>query len=343
MRKILLATTVAICAGGVASAQGVSLTSEDKLGVSLTGEGKLGLRYVKDAAQEWSTISSAKVTFSLSGKTDNYLIGKFGGSFSLDAGDTVNLTRTTTNSNGDTIGTLANPFTVYVGSADGPLGKIEAGSDLAAADKKSGGLNDPGLGTAGNNGIGLDNIAEAYYGGSGKSIRYEKAIAGAAIAISADLDDSWAIGGEYAISEQFTIGAGYDRSEVTRPGTSAQIDNLNTLSFGAIASLGSIEGRFIYSARETTVPTGQQAVPDKNAYGLEVSYILGETTFMATYAKNEGVGASVVGASTVPAKAERDGWGVGVSHKLGGGVSFEGAFGNVNDNTVADLGFLMKF
>lgn len=301
MKKILLATTVAIFAGGVASAE-----------VSLSGEGKLGLSYTKPPPEgqtnEWEVISTANVKFTLSGETDNEMIGEFGASFTLDASEGI----TSDNK-------VDNPFVVYVGSAAGPLGKIEAGSDLGAGDKKSGGLGDPGL-----DGIGVDNIAEAYYGGSGKKLRYDKEIAGAAIAISVDLDDAWALGGEYAISDSLTIGAGYDRHEEGD-------NNLNTLSFGMIGELGQISGGFLYSSRSTEVPAGAAAIADKTAYGLEVGYSLGETKFTASYAKND------------EGSAGTQGWGVGISHDLGGGLSFKGAYGDVDDVTKANFGFLMAF
>lgn len=311
MKKILLATTAAICAGGVASAE-----------VSLSGEGKLGLSYTKPPpegqANEWEVISAAKVKFTLSGTSDNDMLGEYGASFTLEADESVS---------GDT---LANPFVVYVGSASGALGKIEAGSDLGAGDKRSGGLGDPGL-----DGIGVDDIAEAYYGGSGKKLRYDKEIAGAAIAISVDLQDAWAIGGEYAINDSITIGAGYDRHEETRDADAGGgVNDLNTLSFGVIGNLGQISGGFLYSARSTTVPAGQAAIADKTAYGLEVGYSLGDTTFTASYARNDGTGAP---------GGQVTGWGVGVNHDLGGGLSFKGAYGDVDNVTKANFGFLMAF
>ena len=308
MKKILLATTAAVCVGGVASAE-----------VSLSGEGKLGLSYSKadGASTMVDAISSANVKFTLSGESDNEMIGGFGASFTLDADESVS---------DDTLG---NPFVVYVGSADGPLGKFEGGSDLGAADKKSGGLGDPGL-----NGLGVDDIAEAYYGGSGKKLRYEKSIAGAAIALSVDLDDAWAIGGEYAVSDQLTIGAGYDQNEVMRGDTAADgFNEQNTMSFGVIGSMNQFSAGFLYSSRSTTVPTGQAAVADKAAYGVEVGYEIGVTKFTASYSQNdEGTAAN-----------PDSGWALGMSHDLGGGLSLKGGFGNVKDVTVANVGFLMAF
>ena len=316
MKKILLATALAVCAGGVASAQNTSVT--------LTGEGKLGLSYSKAGVAGSSavtdTISAANVKFTLSGKTEQVPeIGVFGASFTLDASEKLKV-------DGNE-GTLSNPFTVYVGSPDGTLGKIEAGDDLGAADKKSGGLSDPGL-----NGIGVDDIAEAYYGGSGKKLRYEKALAGAALAISVDLDDAWAIGGGYDISDQLTIGAGYDQNEVARDDNNG-VNEQNTMSFGMIGSMNQFSAAFLYSSRSTTVPTGQALVADKSAYGVEFGYEIGATTFTASYAQNDE-GGTADGTS---------GWGVGMSHDLGGNLSFKAGFGNVDDKTVANLGFLMGF
>ena len=310
MKKILLATTAAICAGGVASAE-----------VSLSGEGKLGLSYSKAGTDdaEVDTISSANVKFTLSGTSDNEMIGGFGASFTLDASEGTNIE---TNDDGTQTIKLDNPFAVYVGSADGPMGKLEGGTDLGAADKKSGGLGDPGL-----NGIGVDNIAEAYYGGSGKKLRYEKALAGAAIAISVDLEDAWAIGGGYDISDQLTIGAGYDQREENATGG---VNEVNTMSFGMIGSMNQFSAGFLYSSRTTTPPGGQGT--DQSAYGVELGYSIGDTKFTASYAQNDEGGAD--GTS---------GWGVGMSQDLGGGLSLKAAFGNVNDTTKANVGFLMAF
>ena len=168
LKKILLATTAAACVGGVTSAE-----------VSLSGEGKLGVSYAErgmDGA-EAGVVSSANVMFTLSGTSDNEMIGGFGASFLLDADGSFSDDK------------LGNPLVAYVRSADGTLGNFEISSGLSAADKKSGGLGEPGL-----NGLDVDNIAETYYGGSGMILRYEKSIAGAAIARSVNLDDPWKIG-----------------------------------------------------------------------------------------------------------------------------------------------------
>ena len=313
MKKVLLATTAAICVGGVASAE-----------VSLSGEGKLGLRYLKDVeppVREWDVVSSANVKFTLSGTSDNEMIGEFGASFTLDASEST------------TEGILNNPFVVYVGSAAGPFGKIEAGTDLGAGDKKSGGLSDPGLINTN-----LDDIAEIYYGGSGKTLRYDKDIAGAGIAISVDLQDAWAIGGEYAISDALTIGAGYDRHEVTSAAHSG-VNDVNTLSFGVFGELDQFSGGFLYSSRSTTVPAGQAAVADKSAYGLEVGYSLGATKFTAHYGKNDGVDATSTDIELPGVSA----WGVGISHDLGGGLTFKGAYASGEGDSLANFGFLMAF
>ena len=313
MKKILLATTAAVCVGGVASAE-----------VSLSGEGKLGLSYSKEGTGSAvvGPIHSANVKFTLSGETDNEMIGEFGASFTLDADEGLN-----------SDGNLDNPFVVYVGSADGPIGKLEGGSDLGQADKKAGGLGDPGLA-----GLGVDDIAEAYYGKSGKELAYTKAIAGAEIGISVDLDDAWAIGGEYAVSDQLTIGAGYDQDDVMRGDDATDgFNEQNTMTFGVKGSLNQFSAAFLYSSRSTTVPTGEAAVADRAAFGVEVGYEIGATTFTASYAQNDE--------GTAP--NTDTGWGVGMSHDLGGGLSVKGGFANISkagvDTSKANFGFLMAF
>lgn len=304
MRKILLAATAAVCVGGVASAQGVSLS----------GEGKLGVSYEKDATNEFSALSSAKVTFTLSGDSDHDLFGgPFGASFSVNA------------ANEDEVG----DYSVYVGATDGMIGRIEAGTDLGAADKKSGGLTDPGL-----NGIGVDDIAERYYGGSGKTLRYEKSLAllPTTVAFSLDLQNAWAIGAEYEFTDQLTIGGGYDQNEVAREG--GGLDTLNTLSLGAIANLGPMKAAFLYSRRETSVPAGQPAIPNQTGYGLEVGYTLGNAELIAIYAKNDG---------STDYPGGESGYGVGLNYDLGGGLSFKSAYGSVNGTQKANAGFLMTF
>lgn len=314
MKKILLATTAAVCAGGVASAE-----------VSLSGGGELGLAYSKGRAAgdqaETTVIHAANVKFTLSGETDNEMIGVFGASFKLDANESV------------TAGELQNAFVVYVGSADGQLGKIEAGSNLDAADLKAAGLGDPGL----DGGIGVDNIAESYYGGSSKSIRYEKAIDAAVLALSGDIvTDEWAFGGAYNISDQLTIGAGYGRNEVAGA-AEGTFNKQNTMSFGMVGELGQFSAAVLFSTRETTVPqtTPPTAkVADTSAFGLGVGYSIGDTKFNAIYAQSGRGG---------PAANVESGWGVGVSQDLGGGLSLVGGFGNVNDVTKANAGFTMSF
>ena len=307
MRKILLAATAAVCVGGVASAQGVSLS----------GEGKLGVSYVKGAANEFSALSSAKVTFTLSGDSDHDLFGgPFGASFSVNANDK--------DADTDEVGN----YSVYVGAADGMIGRIEAGTDLGAADKKSGGLTDPGL-----NGIGLDDIAERYYGGSGKTLRYEKSLAllPTTVAFSLDLQNNWAIGAEYEFTDQLTIGGGYDQNE-------DGVNTRNTLSLGAIANLGPMKAAFLYSRRETSVPAGQTAIANQTGYGLEVGYTLGNAELIAIYAKNDGY---TKDDNTVV--VSESGYGVGLNYDLGGGLSFKSGYGRVNGTDKANAGFLMTF
>ena len=298
------------------SASLLLFTASASAEVSLSGEGKLGLSYQNDAVQEWGTISSANVKFTLSGTSDNDMISEFGANFTLDADEETS------------DGTLDNPFVVYVGSAAGPFGKIEAGTDLGLGDKRNGGLGDAGL-----NGLGLDDLSEAYYGGSGKKLRYSKNIAGAGVSLSTDMEDDWAIGGEYAFNDQITLEAGYDQRKTTSDFHSG-VNSLNTLSVGVFGNVDQFHGGFLYNYRSTKVPAEETSILDKSAYGLEVGYTLGTTTFTAHYGKNDGVEELV---------SETSGWGVGMSHDLGGGLSFKGGYANIDDVSKANFGFLMAF
>lgn len=283
MRKILLASAAAICAGGVASAE-----------VSLSGEGKLGLSYVKaDAgAADTTVINSINVKFTLSGESDS-MFGPYGGAFTLDG------------SKGEADQT---PFVVFAGSPDGDIGKFQAGSDISAADRLYGGTGDPGL-----DGLGVDDIAEAYDGDSGASIRWDKSIADFTVAFSTDLDDGWAIGATAALG-QFTVGGGYDQD--------AAKDNV--VSFGVKSEISGVTANAYFSQESS----GTAGVADKSAIGVEASFDMGDLGITVAYSTNDD---------------NQDGYGVGVTQDLGGGLSMKAGFGNVNDTTKANAGLLMSF
>lgn len=287
MRKILLASAAAICAGGVASAE-----------VSLSGEGKLGVAYSKAGAAgssaDTTVINSINVKFTLSGESDS-MIGAYGGNFTLDG------------SKGEADQT---PFVVYAGAPEGEVGKFQAGSDISAADRLYGGTGDPGL-----DGLGVDDIAEAYDGDSGASIRWDKSVADFTVALSTDLDDGWAIGATAAVG-QFTVGGGYDQN--------AAKDNV--FSFGVKSEISGVTANAYFSQ----ISSGTAGVADKTALGVEASFDMGDLGITVAYSKNDE-------------STNSKGYGVGVSQDLGGGLSMKAGFANVSDTTKANAGLLMAF
>lgn len=298
MRKILLASAAAICAGGVASAE-----------VSLSGEGKLGLAYVKPDPgppatnrAKTSVISSINVKFTLSGESDS-MFGPYGGSFTLDG------------SNGEADQT---PFVVFAGSPEGDIGKFQAGSDISAADRLYGGTGDPGL-----NGLGVDDIAEAYDGDSGAAIRWDKSVADFTVALSTDLRQGWAIGATAALG-QFTIGGGYDQKP-----TEGRTDGVkdNVMSFGVKSEISGVTANAYFSQLS---PGG--GGEDLSAIGVEASFNMGDLGISIAYSTND---------------RDHDGYGIGVTQDLGGGLSMKAGFGSVNNDgtkrTRANAGLLMSF
>ena len=292
MRKILLASAAAICAGGVASA-----------GVETSGEGKLGLKYEKADAgpADTTVINSINVKFTLEGQSDS-MFGVYGGSFTLDGSKTA---------------ADETPFVVYAGSPEGDIGKFQAGSNIDAADKLYGGIGDPGL-----EGIGVDDIAEAYHGGSkagsGKDIRWDKSIADFTVAFSTDLDDRWAVGATAALG-QFTIGGGYDQ----KPDGETDGVKDNVMSFGVKSEISGVTANAYFSQLSPGSGTA-----DKSAIGVEASFDMGDLGISIAYATNDD---------------NQDGYGISVSQDLGGGLSMKAGFGNVSDKTVANAGLLMSF
>lgn len=284
MRKILLASAAAICAGGVASAE-----------VSLSGEGKLGVAYSKTGTvADTTVINSINVKFTLSGESDS-MIGAYGGSFTLDG------------SKGEADQT---PFVVFAGSPDGDIGKFQAGSDISAADRLYGGMGDPGL-----NGLGVDDLGEAYDGDSGASIRWDKSVADFTVALSTDLDDGWAIGATAALG-QFTVGGGYDQNS----------NKDNVVSFGVKSEISGVTANAYFSQ----ISSGTAGTADKSALGVEASFDMGDLGITVAYATNDE-------------SSESKGYGVGVVQDLGGGLSMKAGFGNVSGGTVANAGLLMAF
>ena len=245
--------------------------------------------------------------------------------------------------------------------------KLTIGSDLDAADKLAGGLADPGF-----DGIGIDDRAEAVWGGSAADVRYDGDFGVASVAISYGDnkgDAEWAAGFSFNV-EPVTFGAGFDSNGV--------------MSVGMGFSQGAIAMNALYStdsdhdeadnesvkkddpgpnkaATGTSTNPARVAKPDlKNqAIGVDVTYQMSEATsilLVAAQHKKESAdwyyniaesGSTDYGDTDstkwVTTSTTVDAFGVGFSHDLGGGATLKAGAGSVDSNAVADLGITMKF
>ena len=216
----------------------------------------------------------------------------------------------------DTDGGLEDDGTsVYI---SGAFGKLSMGS-VAEADE-IGALSDIGL-----VGIGLDNIAESYSGDSAgretHDVNYTYSGGALTAAISAHIGssgegDGYAVGIKYAFGDAY-VGLGYnDSNEGTNDGTVTSLYAGGT--FGAIG---------VTAMWSEWNPDGAGA--NEDAYGIRGTYTVDALTIAAMVAD----GSAESSAS----------YGLGVSYDLGGGAEVVAGVGDVQDETVWDMGLSFSF
>ena len=199
-------------------------------------------------------------------------------------------------------GTLANDAKVYI---SGGFGKISVGS-VDAGDLMASGIADVGYG----DGIGVDGVAEALRGKSGKDFLYEFSAGGVSFGVSAAAGgDDAAVGIKYAL-DPISVGLGY--------ATMAGGDNVVSVGIGA--SLAAVSTNVMYS-RQSNGDT---------AAGMD-----------ASFAAADNMTVTVAGASNDIGGVKTSAYGLGLSFDLGGGATLGTGIGTVDDVTKADLG--MKF
>ena len=269
-------------------------------------------------------------------------------------------------------GKVGNHAEVYI-SMD--MHTLTIGSDIDAADKIAGGLTDPGF-----DGIGIDDQAEAVWGGTAADVRYDGDFGVAKVAISyGDNNDDaeWAAGFSFDV-EPVTMGAGFDSHGVVSLGmgfSQGQIAMNALYSTDSDHSEADNEKDMAGGTYKWTKGTGDDATthmvslekvtanaPDvKNqAMGVDVTYKMNDTTSLVLVAAQhtmEGAkwapketdndkltdGASGVEGAWRVSDTKVDAFGVGFSHDLGGGATLKAGAGSVDSNAVADLGITMTF
>ena len=295
MKKILLATTMLVGTAGFAAAE-----------VTLSGSAVFGIGYDESIAvgNDTYSVMETYLTATATVQSDAGLEFGFEQIFATYSTEDA---RSATGIQND--GTM-----VYV---SGAFGKLSFGS-VAEADEV-GTLADIG----GLNGLGVDNVAEAYTGDSSAhnsaDVNYTGTFGGFTVRLSTNLngpadvtDSTSAIGLKYAFGDAY-VGLGY----------------VDTENFGSTASIyagGEFSGvtvKAMYSELDL------DAGGDGDAYGVYASYTTGALTLIAEVADND--------ASTDTS------YGLGVSYDLGGGAAVVGGIASVDGDTKAEGGVSFEF
>ncbi|GGE56483.1 porin [Actibacterium pelagium] len=168
-----------------------------------------------------------------------------------------------------------------------------------------------GMPDLGFDGIGIDDDVEANRNAGGANFNYAYSMDAFSLAVSADLgDDS---------DHEFGLAVGYSANGLgVKVGYNS--DDFDDDSWALQAS---------YSANALTVGALYADNGSDNGFGVWASYAMDALTI-------------TVAANDVENGGDND-YGVGFSYGLGGGLSVAGAFGEVDGETVMDLGLTMSF
>jgi len=238
-----------------------------------------------------------------------------------------NIVASTTTDNGYTIGASLDIDDDSTGSTNGLIedeeifisgafGTITTGDVAPAADKH-------GVATVGFDGIGVDTDIEALDTRGTADINYSTTVNNMAITLSYNMGQAATADGDegdWGMFVSFDAGNGFG---VT---ASYAVDDSAAASADAAYALG-----LSYDLEGITL----------NAYFAD-NETNGGSAFSASYALDANTTISAVYASTDVSGDESD-FGIGFKTSLGGGVSLAGGIGEVDNNTVTDLGFNVAF
>lgn len=340
MKKVLLATTVLAMSATVAAAE-----------VSLSGDARMGVAYNSEAANEVGFTSRARVTFNLSGESDNGL--SFGASFRADTAAEASrrgYVETAGAASRDVNGMPSQAAgSVFV---SGAFGKISMGDVDGAAEKVNGDVYGVGLTNLGdsNENTFLSNASAA----DRTAVRYDYTTAGFTFALSADnpQNDPRTVGGVYSTTNGHNTGNAYSVGvayavDAYKFGLGYETRNIVSAAGGADLKLkqeqviASAEGTFGDVSVKAVYGDFDNASLDKQ-YGLSAQYKVDALT-VAGFHRVEDIAGATTGKNKFT--------GIGASYDLGGGAAVVGGLVDVNrpagaflaDETRADLGLSFKF
>ncbi|MCE2522963.1 MAG: porin [Rhodobacteraceae bacterium] len=204
-------------------------------------------------------------------------------------------------------------------SVSGAFGKLAFGA-LDAADTLAGGIADVGI-----KGIGVDDVAEGglrNYTDSGNLILYTQSFGSLNFGVSASPGVTPEDGADPSVSDDDTFAVGMN---FTASGMKIGLgfDSEETVSLGASYTTGQITASAYFAERD-----------GDDGAGVDVSYSMGATTVTLVAATNS---------------ADVNGFGMGVSHDLGGGASLVAGFAQVpgavagEDKNGAEVGLTFAF
>ena len=311
MKKVLLTTTALVFTAGYAAAE-----------ITISGEAVAGVKYIEDAAQE--TTQYLELDFGIAGKTTTDGGLEVGASFDLDL-------------DVDNQSDLIDDAEVYV-SAGGVT--VTVGSVGSAADSILANVGDIGF-----DGIGIDDTAETFFDITTQNIHVKGEFGAITVVATGNMaEDDTDPSEDYGIAATydagtFSVGAGFTSDEGRDLDDDDIFDLTDIETFiigGSVTAAGADINLFFHNASsdDLTALVGEDNI---SGYGASVAYPMGALTLVAS-----------VGATDLD-DDDAD-FGVGAEYDLGGGVSFAGGIGQVDDPfadddgiMVADFGMKMKF
>ncbi|WBL32968.1 porin [Sinirhodobacter sp. HNIBRBA609] len=305
MKKVLLATTALVFSAGYAAAE-----------VTISGSANMGFKYVEYGIGYADGNKNAgwyEIDMDVTGTMESDAGLTFGATIELDS---------------DYASALGDDPEGLTGSvfASGAFGTFTVGSVDPIAD-------DYGLTDIGFDGIGIDNIAELgnySFGlttlvdllnvpvppfadwGVTADARWDYSVG--AITVGASID---------TIQKDYSIGGAYDFGVVKAALAYSKDDasGEDSTQFKLSGSQNGFGGEFFYATTDII-----------DSWGLYGSYKTGALLLEASYSKAELDGAGSV-----------DAYGIGAKYDLGGGAKVAGGIGDIEGNTVADLGVTFSF
>ncbi|WP_342069550.1 porin [Yoonia algicola] len=278
--------------------------------ITISGEAIAGVKYIEDAAQE--TTQFLELDFGVSGKTVTDGGLEVGASFDLDL-----------NSGGEA---APDDEEVYIsgGGITLTLGDVGSADDSVIAN----------IADIGFDGIGIDDTAEFFFDTTTQNIHVKGEFGAITAVATANMDETGTDASEdYGIAVNydagtFSVGAGF-----TNNADEAGLDeDIETFILGGSVTAGGADINLFFHTADA-----DDFAESVSGYGASVSYPMGALTLVAS-----------VGATDLD-DDDAD-FGVGASYDLGGGVSFAGGIGQVDNPfadddgiMVADMGIKMKF